>query len=180
MSTYDFERSSGVRIRPWLDELPPVPPSLQRNLWNIESVSGGIARPRHARATIECFRHYGGMFHYGLLGAEFASDPPDNLFRVRVPTPLPKSPTAWSGSLNEVAGDASIGFSKEYIPAIFEGVRQLQSELPSGGVLTFITMVHSEVGSAHVVFRALAKGIVRLLFSSQPYETAKDALALLD
>lgn len=178
VAKYSFDQST-FRIRLWVDERPNLPSFPRVQVWGVTSFAGGKENPLHSSATIEYFRPRGGMYEYGLLGADFCVDDSD-VVQVRIPASASDPSVTWDGSLNKFEGDIVSAFSEEYTPAIVDGIGRCDSELPCGGLLTVTAMVHSKIGSSAAVFRSLAKGVVRLLSHDGAFGSTEEAKALLD
>lgn len=178
LAQYSFVQPT-FRIRLWVDEPPHLPPFPQVHVWDVSSFAGGRMKPRHSSATIEYFRPRGGMYEYGLLGANFSVDDSD-VVQVRIPAFAHGPLVTWDASLAKFAGEIVSAFSQEYTPAIVDGIGQCDNELPFGGLLTVTAMVHSKVGSSASVFQSLTKGVVRLMSYDGAIESVEEGKALLD
>ncbi len=178
VAKYSFDQPT-FRIRLWVDERPNLPSFPHVQVGGITSFAGGKGNPRHSSATIEYFRPRGGMYEYGLLGADFCVDDSD-VVQVRIPASARGPSATWDASLNKFEGDIVCAFSQEYTPAIVDGIRRCDSELPCGGLLTVTAMVHSYVGSSATVFQSLAKGVVRLFSYDGTIGSVEEAKTLMD
>ncbi|WHO71481.1 hypothetical protein [Rhizobium sp. BT03] len=178
MSCHTFEKTSGARLRLWLDEAPPLLRSTASHLWENRVFAGGEGIAHRKSVAVEIARPVGGMTLYGLLSARLDLSTDKQGLRVDVPVE-PSNGESWPLSLASSYDKVLAGFAAEYLPGLFRGVEDLREGAPGFGILSFDRMAHSEIDSSIEVFRELTRAILRALTMTQAPETPEKAVALL-
>lgn len=149
------------KARLWLDELPE---------WSYESVEvvecgqkagDGIISSQRCMA-VELFIPIGGRTHYGGMAIIFTPDQRNDLF-VQIPI-SPNDGVIFEESLARKIDQSYIGFPREYVTGIVEGLMQHEhTSLLGSGTLRLVGAVHGRMGSSNWLFRTLGSIGVRLL-----------------
>jgi hypothetical protein len=178
MIEFILPKGVGRKVRLWIDELPEnaVMPTQEAHIDEVLNAGAGI--PRHARVAIEMFQPIGGMFRYGLLGAEINTSSKGKLL-VSVPTETPETDRHYTGSLAGKLDEVVIGGNIQYARAVIDGIRDMGEEKRPEGHLSICCVAHGAVGSAPIVFQMLARGIIRLLLDDGQPRTAEEVAQLL-
>jgi hypothetical protein len=149
------------KARVWVGELPKLSYDvLQVEQRRLEAEGSILAEVRCA--AVELLIPTGPRSLYGALGAMVTPGACGQLLVQVAISPLDGElvASALTGRMDEV----HIGLPQEYAGAVLEGaVNTEEIHLLGPGILRFNHAAHGEVSSAQVIFRRLARTVVRLL-----------------
>lgn len=162
----------GRKVRFWTADLPEVAavPAHARRIEQLVTDVTGTAM--QTRAAVEVFRPAGPSFQWsaGRRVDAASCEQADHCCADGVGGDGPTLPSI----VGRIAR-----FGDRWTAAVIAGIQSIgRSSLPSGR-LTFSSMAHGAVGSSPIVFKLLAKAVVRLLLRDGEPQTADEAAALL-
>jgi hypothetical protein len=166
------------KARVWVGELPELSYDvLQVEERRLAAQGGMLAEVRCA--AVELLIPTGPRSLYGALGATFSPGITGQLL-VQVATSAEDGElvaSALTGRLDEV----HIGLPQEYAGAVLEGaVNTEEIHLLGPGILRFDHAAHGYVSSAQVIFRRVARTVVRLLCLDEGAASEGDLRAILE
>jgi hypothetical protein len=178
MPCLEFNDRVGRRARIWFDALPNgalLPKDAAREM-HVYDARGAVARWK--RVAIEVFRPFAASFHYGLLGGEYRSID-RNKFEIVVPVGTPNPARRYDDALAGSLDTVIVGSRPEYASAICLGAEQVNIGVRPQGILDITCMTHGEIGSAPIIFSALARALMIALCRPDQPSSLEEAMALL-
>lgn len=166
----------------WTDELPFTSPVLPPIEPLVETLVPSVAKAaKRTRCTIEMLQPRGPWAMYGLLGCDYSAHEGNEL-QVVVPCGSAEGGIAYPDSLAGRMDFVQIAVDRRLAMAAITGVCKMHNEhesLPVGRI-SFSCMAHGAVGSAPIVFRILARAVIRLLQCDEPPRTPEEITSLVE
>jgi hypothetical protein len=150
-----------TKARVWWGELPDLRyNALRLGERTLEAQGAALANARCA--AVELFIPTGTRFLYGILGAAFS---PVDIGRLLVQVAVSaEDGERVATSLAGRVDDVRVGLPQEYTEAVLEGATGMDEIHRLGpGVVRFDVAAHGRISSAQVIFRRLARTVMRLL-----------------
>lgn len=153
-----LDLGSHRKARVWLTELPNVPYQVEE-IREYHYEAWHKAEAVATQAAIEVLIPRGGRAQYGFLGGEFVPCTSAQLIAKLFVSGRNGETVEWS--LATAIDTVRAGLPREYANAVLEGSRDASAVL-GAGILQLNCAAHGEIGSSALVFRHLARILIKL------------------